>query len=390
MRLLVPALLCALVAPAFADPLPTVIETHGIEIEVPTGWSVTNKGASTTIMPTKYKGRGIEIVEIAKPLTKELITEFMTAAKMENAKVGDGERDGNKIVAGTGTLDVKGKGKVDVDLLAVPNAKHNTTIMMSFIKGDSDPVLRKANDALLLSARLSGPKISLAVTKPAKKGLSGLPDELAASIGAKGTGLDGVFRFPRPLPIKVKECGVVNCFYSPSDHSITVCHEFWDDTLALFKKTGADDAKATELARGAVMFAFFHEFGHALVGEFGLPITGKGEDAADEIATIILGQAKEFGRKSAMAGAAWFAAMMADPNHHNIFWDEHSFDEQRVVSIMCLLYGSDQKQYEPAMESLKIPKSRLARCVRDYKDRFTAWNKLLDPHARHEQKKPEK
>lgn len=364
-----------------AEPLPTLVETHGIEIEVPTGWVVTNKGANTTIMPTKYKGRGIDITEIDKPLTKDLATEFAKGGKLQHPKLTEGTRNGTKAIAVEGQVEIKDKGLVDVSILAVENASHGTTFMLSFVRADSDPVLVKANEQLLLSARLAGPKIALSIIKPAKKGLVGIPDDLAAQLGKVGTNMDAIFRFPRPLPLEIKQCGVVNCFYSPTTHSITVCHEFWDDTVARFKANGRTDAQANELARGTVMFAFFHEFGHALVGEFNLPITGKGEDAADELATLVLSQAHDLGRQWALAGMAWFQAMLAKGNN-GVYWDEHSFNDQRMVAIACLLYGSDQKTYTPLLETLKIPRQRADRCVRDYKARLAAWNSLIEPHMR--------
>jgi len=375
-------LVAAWSTPARPEPAPSLIETHGIEIEVPAGWSVTNKGTSTAIMPTRYKGRGIQVTEAAAPTTKEFIVAVAKAAKIDHATVQEGERNGAKVVSASGTIAVKDKGNVDVDLVAVTNRANHTVILTSYIKSDSDPALRDANDKLLRSAHLAGPKMTLVVEKPKTSGLAGYPPEVITVLGKMATTLDGLFRFPRPLPIKVGECGVVNAFYSAADHAIIMCHEFWDDTLARFKREKLDDATVAKLTQGTVMFAFFHELGHALVGELGLPITGKGEDAADEVATIFLGQAKEFGRVAAVSGAAWFQSMAAAPNHRNVFYDEHSFDEQRVVSIACLLYGSNQQTYGAWLDSMKIPAKRKARCVRDYNDRLKAWNSLIEPHMR--------
>ncbi|HEX7701899.1 MAG TPA: DUF4344 domain-containing metallopeptidase [Kofleriaceae bacterium] len=381
MRLAIPLLLCALAAPAFADVMPTIVETHGIEIEIPTGWSVTNKGSSTTISPTKYKGRAIEVIEADKPLSKEFIIEVLKAAHVENPVIKEGQRNGAPAISGTGTITVKDK-KVDVDLLAVPNALGHATLLVSFIKGDQDPALRELNDKLLLSARVAGPKLTLVVEKPHTKGISGVPDDYDVFLGKLVTSLDTWFRLPRAVPVRVRECGVVNAFYNPADHTISVCHELWDDTVKLFKGAGMDDAKAVELTHGMMTFTFMHEFGHALVGEFGLPITGKGEDAADEIATIFLGFAGDMGPKAALSGASWFQTMAAKPGAHNLFYDEHSFNDQRVISITCLLYGSDQKRYTKLMTDLKVPQKRLNRCVNDYRDRLKAWDSLLDVHLR--------
>src|SRR5204862_2007434 len=107
-------------------------------------------------------------------------------------------------------------------------------------------------------------------------------------------------------PITFKECGQPNAFYSPKG-TITICHEYYDFRLALFKGTGMDDAKAKDFTEGALLFSFMHEFGHALHHELNLPITGRGEDAADEIAAIYLARLGAAGREVAkMAAEAHF------------------------------------------------------------------------------------
>jgi len=365
----------------------TVVETHGIEIEVPKGWAFNNKGPIGELVPTKYKGRAIEIGS-AKTMpapTKEAIEALLAPEKLDIVRVGQLDRYGLKVVTVVGKLATKDKGVVDVDIVVLPVGT-GATMLMSFIRGDQDPMLREANDKLLLSARVAGPKLSIVVTKP-KTAIMAIPDGFEKGMKEITTGFDGVFRFPRALPVKFEECGKVNAYYSPTDHSIRLCHEFFDDTYKLFKKSGLADEKALKLTRGTLGFAFFHEFGHALVGELGLPITGKGEDAADEIATILLSQAGEAGSEIALSGAAWFEIMSADPGRKSPFWDEHSFNDQRVVSITCLLYGSNPTKYAPLMKTLKIPDQRLARCQHDFADRLKAWNVLLEPHMRKALKK---
>ncbi|HEV7558653.1 MAG TPA: DUF4344 domain-containing metallopeptidase [Kofleriaceae bacterium] len=380
-------IVAALQTVAIADEA-TVVETHGIEIEVPKGWTFTNRGQIGELVPTKYKGRAIEIasVKTMPAPTKEAITALLAPEKLDIVRVGQLDRYGLKIVTVIGKVATKDKGVLDVDIVVLPVGT-SATMLMSFIRSDQDPMLREANDKLLLSARVAGQKLSIVVTKPKNTALMAIPDGFENGMKVITTGFDGVFRFPRALPVKFEECGVINAFYSPTDHSIRLCHEFFDDTYKLFKKSGMADDKAMKLTRGTLGFAFFHEFGHALVGELGLPITGKGEDAADEIATILLSQAGEAGSEVALSGAAWFQTMSAQPGHKSPFWDEHSFNDQRVVSITCLLYGSNPTKYAPVMKMLKIPDQRLVRCQRDFADRLKAWNLLLEPHMRKATKK---
>ncbi|MFT3693878.1 MAG: DUF4344 domain-containing metallopeptidase [Kofleriaceae bacterium] len=361
---------------ASAGPKLKDVTTHGIELEVPTTWVQTNDGKATMLTPADKKGRGITVTETDSTLDKNQIVAFAKEQDMQETSIEPSDRWGAKAFVVHGK--VKGNA---VDLLAIETRANHVAIVISFVKAGTDDALHDANLALLESVRPAGSGLTFTQAAPTHQGVTGYPPDVVKAFDAVSGALGKAFRFPRPLVVKVADCGVVNAFYNPRDHSISLCHELWDDVYALFKRSGMADDKVKKLTSGTVMFAFFHEFGHALVGEFALPITGKGEDAADEIATIILGQAKQFGRESALAGAAWFGVMSADPNHKNVFWDEHSFDEQRAITIACLLYGSDQPGYAQIMTNLKIPASRQARCVRDYKDRYAAWNKLLEPYA---------
>jgi hypothetical protein len=356
----------------------------GVELQLPANWGQATKGKLTMLAPKKFKGRGIELIPIPQmpEATPEAIGKLLASEKIKVTKVAPLERNGFTGVAVVGQVTTD-KGPVDMDVLIVP-VKDGAVMITSFIKADQDPVLRQANTDVLLSARVAGPKMSVTFAAP-KKG--GIPKDFGDAMGEIGGGLDKVFLLPRPLPIHIESCGFINAFYSPKTHSITLCHELWDDLIKLFTDAGMDPAKAEQLTRGTYVFAFFHEFGHALVGELGLPITGKGEDAADEIATLVLSAMGVKGQRAALNAAQWFDTMNGQKGHTNLFWDEHSFDVQRSVAITCLLYGSNAKAYEPLMKAKGIPPQRLARCTRDYGDRLTAWNKLLEPYHRKVAKK---
>src|SRR5690349_14654698 len=52
--------------------------------------------------------------------------------------------------------------------------------------------------------------------------------------------------------------------------------------------TDEDYAAAVDFAMHDAAFTMYHEIGHMLVGELGLPVLGKEEDAADALAVILL------------------------------------------------------------------------------------------------------
>jgi len=255
--------------------------------------------------------------------------------------------------------------------------------VMSFVGADQDPALRKANDDLLASVRVAGDRVTIVVTPPKHAGAMAAPAEVVERLGKIAKNIDERFRLPRAFPIKVEDCGQPNAFYSPTEHLIRVCHELFPFLTELFTSAGVDKAKLPELVNNTVLFAYLHEWGHAFVGELGLPITGRGEDAADELATLVLANAKDkdAGSKIALSAGQWFSIMQTQRKSMN-FADEHSLDAQRAVTIACLFYGSDQQRFKPLLALTKIDATRARKCVRDYPPRKNAWNTLLAPHYR--------
>ena len=62
------------------------------------------------------------------------------------------------------------------------------------------------------------------------------------------------------------------------------------------------------------------------------------------------------------------------------FADEHSLDQQRVYSIVCWVYGSNEKKYS-YLEDI-LPESRLVRCHNEYNSLLKSWLQFLKPHVR--------
>ena len=359
-----------------------VVVVQGVELQLPTGWKQKTKGPITVLAPA-HKGRAIEVVKIKsmpQPTAESMmaIQKLFGKDKLEITKAGTIERDGVKLVGAEGKV-TTAKGVLALDVLAVP-VKTEAALLISFTDPSQDPILRKASTDLLLSARVPGPRMSVVYAPPAKPGVKGAPKEFAQAIGKLAALLDSQFRLPRALPVIFKECGMANAFYSPKDHTITLCHEYFDFRFNLFQKAGMDEAKSTLHSQGAMVFSFMHEFGHALHHELGLPITGRGEDAADEIAAIWLGRLGGKGRAISTLAARAHYENAKLPQHKDAYWDEHSLSMQRVAAILCLLYGADKTTYAPLLKALQVPAVRMAKCSREYGQKLVAWDTLLAPY----------
>ena len=193
--------------------------------------------------------------------------------------------------------------------------------------------------------------------------------------------LDQLILFPRPLTIQFAQIGKANAFYSPRDHSITVGYELYPILYNLFHKNGYSHEESLRQANFALAHIFLHEWGHALIGELDLPVTGREEDCADEFATLVCASfIGEKGRDIAMASAQFFKLLGSNVQHIDQlhFWDEHSLHRQRHYKILCDLHAG-LKGGLPGIESM-VPVARIKRAVEEYPRKERSWLRQLAPH----------
>jgi hypothetical protein len=201
----------------------------------------------------------------------------------------------------------------------------------------------------------------------------GVFDRIAAS-------LDQTLVLPRTVDIQLVDCGAANAFYDPNNHRIIVCYELVTYFLDTFR-AHSEDGQLGEAAIGATFFAFFHELGHAVIHELDLASTGREEDAADQVATLILLEGGEHGVAMALSGARWFG-LLAKQERRTPFWDEHGLDGQRFFNVVCMVFGEKPGERGAIVDSGALPPDRARRCPGEYAKLSAAWDKLLAPHLR--------
>jgi hypothetical protein len=196
------------------------------------------------------------------------------------------------------------------------------------------------------------------------------------------------FVLPTALEVRVGECGEVNAFYDSEDRSISMCYELLEYYVDMFSrdaKTDEDREEAGTKAAAALLFAFYHELGHALINVYELPVLGREEDAADQLATVILLETweAEDSQQALMATAEWFddsSSTDQDSDEEPAFWDEHSLDAQRYYNVLCWTYGSDPEFFGEVVTDWGLPEERAKRCPSEYEQMTHAWQALIGPH----------
>lgn len=193
-------------------------------------------------------------------------------------------------------------------------------------------------------------------------------------------------KLPEDIPLHGSQCDQANAFWSPSQKTITICYEDADLGQKIFTKAGDKDPVASAI--GSEDATFYHETGHMAITLYNLPITGKEEDAADQLAAYILltpgdngkvdsesvKAVKDFARAfqaSASARTELGAADMADV---------HSLDQQRVYNLQCWIYGSNPEANADMITEGGLPQERAQGCPDEWKQVEHAWSTLLDDH----------
>ena len=141
-----------------------------------------------------------------------------------------------------------------------------------------------------------------------------------------------------------------------------------------------------EFVTGNMLFVGFHELGHAVIHELGLPVLGREEDAADSFATIALLKIGTDFSYNVLVQAArgWFLSARRDHKEGDmlLFYDAHGLDKQRAFQIVCLMVGSNEDQFKELADWVQMPASRQDTCAGDYSNAQFSWNAELKPHLR--------
>lgn len=206
------------------------------------------------------------------------------------------------------------------------------------------------------------------------------------AIAAVIADLNNKVALPFDIVVSLSDCEDPDAYYDPETHEVVICHQLIDEYYDLFATRIKDKAKLDDAVRGATAATFFHELGHALIDAWKLPITGKEEDAADQLSTVVLINRTSDGERMAIDGAMSFK-LYADlsKGEEKIYWDEHSLDEQRFYDTFCMLYGHNPGKYDYLIKDGTLPEERAANCQADYERIERSWRTLLAPQLKQPQ-----
>lgn len=189
-------------------------------------------------------------------------------------------------------------------------------------------------------------------------------------------------KLPKPLTIKTESCnGVVNAYYSSG--AVTICYEYiaWIHQIAA-KVTLSNEISLEDAVVGPFVDVLLHEVAHAIFDILKIPLFGREEDAADQLAAFILLQfGNDVARRTIVGAALLFRQMSIDREPGSAdFASVHGLPAQRFVNVLCIAYGAQPKLFADYVKQGFLPVFRIGYCRWEYQQVRHAFLTLISPH----------
>jgi hypothetical protein len=200
-------------------------------------------------------------------------------------------------------------------------------------------------------------------------------------------------RWPRTLRLELKGCdGEANAWYG--DAAVTVCYEYLDDMWNSANSARRPAAISREDAFvGPMADVFLHEAAHALFALLNIPLLGREEDAADQLAAyyvlqfprevkrgLIIGAAYAYASELKVRSARDLTRRRLEVGRHITYSDEHGTPAQRLYNLLCIAYGSDKELFADVVTKGFLPEERAEICEDEYRQIDHAYRSLIAPH----------
>ena len=147
----------------------------------------------------------------------------------------------------------------------------------------------------------------------------------------------------------------------------------------------APPAQARAFALDNLTFALYHEIGHLLISEFSIPILGQEEDAADNIATMLLLAKQAEGANNALINSArgWMLSATQEAEKAAsgapgiaTLYTGYASDATRAKQIACLLIGSKRETFASLKLEIGLGDESLETCSNQLGQVVRSWMRL--------------
>lgn len=147
----------------------------------------------------------------------------------------------------------------------------------------------------------------------------------------------------------------------------------------------SERAVAQRFAANNSLFVLYHEVGHLLIDQLDLPVLGREEDAADNMATwtLLSKHTKEADQALEDSARGWLLSGVVydSGGDESDYAASHSLDKQRSYQIVCLMVGSDDHAFDPIASQYALDVDRRDSCGAEYDLTKRSFEGLLSTRA---------
>jgi Putative metallopeptidase len=187
-------------------------------------------------------------------------------------------------------------------------------------------------------------------------------------------------RLPATLRLNGRQCNKVNAYFSPSDGSINLCYELIANIEdGAPKGVTADGVTPDDAIIGGLVSVMLHETGHSVFYMYHIPVLGREEDAADQIAAFIMLQFGDQVALTTVKGALWLWNNWGRGAAN--YSDEHSTALQRFNTFLCVAYGGKPELFQRFIDKKYLLLYRPDSCRQLYEQLLHAFATTVLPHV---------
>lgn len=188
--------------------------------------------------------------------------------------------------------------------------------------------------------------------------------------------LNQKFTPPKHLYARYISTDVPKNFFLPMTGNLILSKQFF--TSAEQKLSKLPLQQRQETLRALETFSLLQEFSRGLIHDAQIPITGEPEDAAAELAMMLILENPEY-RQLAVPMSRWYKALGSDTENvlQLKYWSESALDQQRYYDLLGYLYTVDPVNYPQAKQLFSA--KRLNKMAYEYRWKKWAWSRLLKP-----------
>jgi len=188
-------------------------------------------------------------------------------------------------------------------------------------------------------------------------------------------------KLPQTLTLKIEGCGAVNAYYSSG--AVTICYEYiaWIHQVAR-QVTLSNEISLEDAVVGPFVDVLLHEVAHAIFDLLKIPLFGREEDAADQLAAFILLQfGNDVARRTIVGAALLFRQMAVDQQPGTADYAAvHGLPAQRFINVLCIAYGAQPQLFADFVKQGFLPVTRIGYCRWEYRQIAHAFKTLISPH----------